>query len=131
MIRVFRPAMILAGIAIMGICASPAPAAKGIKKNQEHHFRGTIASVHNGKKGAPGTVTIHVTHYKHKKGTDALVKVGSNHVLTLDRHTHVHTAAHVPVSHMALHHGEHVTVAAHNQHADRIVIHHRRRIARL
>jgi hypothetical protein len=132
MVRLTKAAIVLTGIAITGLCASPAPAAKGIKKHQEHHIRGTIVSVHHGKQGTPGSVTIHVTHHKHKKGTTAIVHKGANHTLTVDRHTHVHNAANLPVGHMALHKGEHVTVATHNGHADQIRIHHhRKRVARL
>jgi hypothetical protein len=127
MVRYIRAAAMLGAVVLLGVCAAPAPAAKGVKKNGEHHVHGKIVAVHHGKNGH-GTVTIHVTHHKHKKapiaGQQAAVNKRSTHTFTVNHHTHVVGAHNGRHGLAALHAGEHVTIAAHHNHADRITIHH-------
>jgi hypothetical protein len=122
MFRLAKTATVLGAVLMFGVCATPAPAAKGVKKTGEHHVRGTVVSVTHDKKGH-GTLTVRVTHHKHKKGQTALQK-HANHTFTLNHHTHVHGASKGRTGLAALHTGEHVTVAAHHHHADQVTIHH-------
>jgi hypothetical protein len=123
--RLLKPAIVLGVFTILGICASPAPAAKGVKKNGEHHVQGRVVAVVPAKGGAKGTLIVHVTHQKHKKGTPIVIKKGADHTFTLDGMTQVHHLPKgVPAPQTALHKGEHVTVLAHQHHADKVAIHH-------
>jgi hypothetical protein len=141
MARLFRAASILGVIAVLAIGASPAPAAKGVKKNHEHHIRGKVVSVQSvkGQKGPHATLTIQVTHHKHKKNQNANAVVAQAGTRTYQ----LTTASRINVNNVkngnnvnnvnnnngslgigALRPGAHVTVFAHHHHADRVVINH-------
>ena len=130
MVRLLKGMTVLGAITVVAVCASPAPAAKGLKKTHEHLFWGTVISVHHAhKKGHHGNVTIRVTKHKHRKGLNVAKVV--ERTFTINRHTHVVGTEHMRVHGLAaLHPGEHVTVFAHHHHADRIVIHHHHRKAK-
>jgi hypothetical protein len=134
MVRLTQAASILGAIAVFAICASPAPAAKGVKKTQEHHILGKVVSVQTananvkgnakGKAAAHATLTIHVSHHKHKKGQNVAVAKGSTHTFQITMHTRVDAGKKGQGAGVAaLRPGEHVTVFAHHHHADKVVIH--------
>ena len=83
--RLFMTASVAIALAVVALCASPAPAAKGVKKTQEHHIRGKVVSVApvKGAKAPHGTLTIHVTHHKHKK-TQVAIPKGTNRTFKID-----------------------------------------------
>ena len=133
MIYLLKPASILGVLAILAIGASPAPAAKGVKKTQEHHIQGRVVSVQTvpgnvkGKKGPHAILTIHVTHHKHKKNqnANAVVAKGMTHTFNITMRSRIDVNQNVKgVGIAALRPGEHVTVFAHHHHADKVVIHH-------
>ena len=130
MARFLNGMTVLGGLLALGLCATPAMAAKGIKKNQEHHISGKVVSVQPAGKGKEGTLTIHVTHHKHKKGTAVATTKGTNKTFTINAHTKVDVGPkgkNLGLS--ALRPGEHVTVFAHQHHADKVVIHHHKKTA--
>ncbi len=129
MVRLLKAATVLGVALVLGAFASPAPAAKGVKKTGEQHVRGVVVSVHHGKKGAQGHMTIRVTHHKQKKGQPA-VAANTHHTFMIDKHTHVHTTAAGRAGMAALHAGAHVTVATHNHHADVVTVHHPKKLAK-
>jgi hypothetical protein len=108
--------------------ASPALAAKGVKKNNgkavEHHHHGVVVAVdhkkghleirehHKGKKknGAAAQVKTHLHKFNVNPATKVFSEFGKNQKK--------------PSNFAAVHKGEHVSVAAHEHHADSIVIHH-------
>jgi hypothetical protein len=135
MARLLKTASILGVIAVLALGASPAPAAKGVKKTHEHHIRGKVVSVQSvkGHKGPNATLTIQVTHHKHKKNQHANAVVAQAGTRTF----HLTTASRINVNNNgkngnnngslgigALRPGSHVTVFAHHHHADRVVIDH-------
>ena len=128
MIRHLYTAAVLGAVAMLGISASPASAAKGVKKTGEHHVHGTVVSVQHAAKGKHGTLTIRVAHHKHKKGQKAVngahAKKGATQTFTIDHHTRVDGAGNGKNGLHALRPGEHVTVAAHHHHADRVTVNH-------
>jgi hypothetical protein len=133
MVRLIKAASILGAIAAFAICASPAPAAKGVKKTQEHHIRGKVVSVQTanakGKKAPHATLTIHVTNHKQKKGqniaaANVAAAKGSTHTFHVTMHTRVEAGRNANgVGIAALRPGTHVTVFAHHHHADKVVVH--------
>jgi len=139
MVRLLKAASILGAIAILAIGASPAPAAKGVKKTQENHIQGTVVSVQTmngnakGKKGPHAILTIQVTHQKHKKNQNANVNANANANAAVANGTtqtfNITTKSRLDVNQnvkgvgiAALRPGQQVTVFAHNHHADRVVI---------
>jgi hypothetical protein len=137
MVRLLKAASILGVFAILAFGASPAPAAKGVKKTQEHHIRGTVVSVQTmngnakGKKASHAILTIQVTHHKHKKNqnqnanANAAVAKGTTHTFQITTKSRLDVNQNVKgVGIAALRPGQHVTVFAHNHHADRVVIEH-------
>jgi hypothetical protein len=125
MFRLLNAATVAAVALTLGFCATPAPAAKGVKKNGEHHVTGKIVAVHHGKAGAGGTLIVHVPHHKQKKGLGVVVKKGHDHTFTINPNTRVMgVPAGRPQGIAALHAGQHVTVHAHRHHADAVAIHH-------
>jgi hypothetical protein len=111
-------------LALLFAGAAPAQAAKAVKKKNaaatEHHHHGKVIAVDH----KSGFITIQ-EHHKSKK------KINNRNVT----HTHkfsVNNASRFFVAHnkqrratnfAAVHKGEHVSVAAHNHHADSVVIH--------
>jgi hypothetical protein len=114
--------------ALTTLGASPALAAKGVKKNQgkgaEHHHRGTVVAVDH-KKGMLEIAEHHKGKKKNGKGANHL------HKFTVNAGTKVFTELGNGPKHAsnfaAVHKGEHVSVAAHEHHADAIVIHHHKK----
>jgi hypothetical protein len=134
MVHLMKAASILSALAVFAFCASPAPAAKGVKKTQEHHIRGKVVSIQTananvkgnakGKAAPHATLTIHVSNHKHKKGQNPAVAKGSMHTFHVTMHTRVDAGKNARGAGVAaLRPGEHVTVFAHNHHADKVVIH--------
>ena len=123
MTRFLNCVTVLGGRFALVLFAGPAPAAKGIKKGQEHHLSGKIVSVQSAGKGGQGSLTLHVTHHKHKKGTTVTVAKGVNKTFTINKHTKVDGHMGKLTGLAALRPGEQVTVYAHQQHADVVVIH--------
>ncbi len=127
MARLFHGAAILAATLLLALYPSPAPAAKGVKKNREHHIHGKVVSVQHGKKGGHGTLTIQVVRHKHKKGQNVAAVTKGTQTFTINHHTHVHGTKHMKHHGLAaLRPGESVTVLAHHHHADQVFIHHHR-----
>lgn len=98
-------------------------AAKGVKKKGEHTHHGVVVSVGSGK------VTIKTHHHHKKKKQGATKAPAKNHekTFTTSKSTKVEIAKkgqHQPTSLGALKKGEHVTIEAKKDHADKIVIHH-------
>ena len=131
MVRFIRSAAVLGAVLMSAVCASPAPAAKGVKKTGEQHLSGKIVAVHHGKKGH-GTITVQVTNHKQKKTVAAPRQIVHTRTFTVTHATRIHGAANGRQGFTALRAGEHVTIAAHHQHADRITIQHphRNRVVR-
>jgi hypothetical protein len=128
MVRLIKAASILGAIAAFAICTPPAPAAKGVKKTQEHHISGKVVSVQTvnakGKKAPHATLTIHVSHPKQKKGQNVAVAKGSLHTFHVTMHTRVDAGKNgMGAGVAALRPGTHVTVFAHHHHADKVVVH--------
>jgi hypothetical protein len=100
--------------------ASNAFAAKGVKK-KEHHHRGVVLSVGDGK------ITIKTHHHKKKKAATAEASRTHEKTFTINTATRVEIdtrGEHKPATLKALHKGEHVTIASSKDHADKIAIHH-------
>jgi hypothetical protein len=129
MVRCIRAAVVLGAIALFAVCTAPAPAAKGVKKTGIHQVSGKVVAVNHGKKGH-GTVTIQVMHHRQKKGAAVRRQPVTTQTFTVGHTTHIHTAANVRRGLASLHAGEHVTIMAHRQHADRITIHAVNRVVR-
>lgn len=111
-----KACIVAASLAGLLIFAEPASAAKGVKKTGERHYRGVVVSVHKAPNGVAGTerLTITTQHHKSKKGLAGANNRARTHTFVVDRRTRI--------SGGTLHKGETVTVAAHGQHADSIVI---------
>lgn len=131
MLRCIQTAAVLGAITLLVVCAAPARAAKGVKKNGQQHLSGKVVAVNHGKKGH-GTITITVHHHKQRKTVAARRQTGQTRTFTVSHTTYVQGAGSGRRGLAALRAGEHVTIAAHNQHADRITVqhHHRTRVAR-
>ena len=129
MVRLFNVATVLAAVVILALCASPAPAAKGVKKTGEHHVKGTVVSVQPGKHVGHFHLTIRVTHHKLKKG-QVVVQKKATHTFTMTSNTRMHGVPLNQPALAALHTGAHVTVAAHQHHADAVTIHHKKKVAK-
>lgn len=127
MSRLFTGTMLVASLIALGLFATPAPAAKGVKKTEEHHVSGKIVSVQPAGKGGQGSLVLHVTHHKHKKGTPITVVKGTNKTFTINKMTKVDGHMGKATGLAALRAGEHVTVFSHKQHADVVVIHHHKK----
>jgi hypothetical protein len=112
MIRLFKAAAFVGAVLSAGALSSPAPAARG--QVAEHHVHGVVVAIHHG--NGVGTLTIHTPHH------NAKVARGANHTFTITRNTQVHSTR-GGFGPGALRVGEHVTVAAHHHHADRVTIH--------
>lgn len=119
--RFMRAVAVVGAVALLAICAAPAPAAKGIKKTGERRVSGRIVSVHHGKKGN-GTISIQVTHHKQRKGVAGQARRGLTQTFSVNHGTRVQGRANGQLGLAALHAGEYVTIAAHQHHADLITI---------
>jgi hypothetical protein len=117
-------------VALIAAGASPALAAKGVKKNKkgtttEHQHHGVVVHVDHKK----GLLEIR-SHHKGSKKKNGKVAKGATHLhrYTVTASTKVfsqHGKKRTPSNFSHVRKGEHVSVASHNGHADIIVIHHR------
>jgi hypothetical protein len=114
---------------------SSAEAAKGTKKKGEQKIHGKVLAVHH-HKGGGGSITVKVHHHKKKTGQSTAAKAapkapaaGSQHhgkTFHIGKHTHIEAVQgklHQTVGFAALHAGEHVTVLAKGQNAEKVDIH--------
>jgi len=117
-------------VGLIGAGASPAFAAKGVKKNanETHEFHGVVIHVqhHKGKvaNGHIGEITIK-THHKKKKAGAVVVKA-SHHKFSVSNNTQfvlVHNKLLQPGKFGEVHDGEHVTIKEKDGHAELVAIH--------
>ncbi len=90
----------------------------------EHHVKGIVEHVHHeGPEHGHILVKVHV-HHDGRAGTHV-----KEERFTVGPHTKIHVEGKGHHHHGlgALHHGEHVTIIAHEHHADVIIIHHHHR----
>ncbi len=116
-------------LALMSICItcgfsiSAAEAAKGVKKKgREHRHAGVVVGVDH----KTGHFTIRTHHRGTKKKNVANAGRGRDmrfRVSNTSQFFHVTKKLKQKVSFAMLHGGEHVSLAAHNDHADDVIIH--------
>jgi hypothetical protein len=118
-------------VGLIGAGASPAFAAKGVKKvpvNGVHEVHGVVTHVqhHKGKaaNGHIGEITIKTHHKKKKAGAVAVKTV--THKFSVGKNTHfslVHGKQHHAGNFAEVHDGEHVTIKEKDGHAESVAIH--------
>jgi len=128
----FTSAALIFGL--LGVGASPALAAKGVKKkpvNGAQHAHGVVTHVHHHpaktSAGHIGEITIKTHHHK-KKGQPAVAgkKLSHTHKYTVGQNTTFATVQgkkHQPASFAAVHVGEHVVISHNGNHANSVHIH--------
>lgn len=125
MVRFIRTAAVLGAVAAFVVCAAPAPAAKGVKKNGAQQVSGRVVAMHHGKNGQ-GTITIQVMHQKQQKGLvagqAARRQRGQTRTFTVTQATRVQGGGNGRGGLAGLRTGTHVTIAAHQGQADTIMV---------
>jgi hypothetical protein len=124
-------------VGVLALGASPALAAKGVKKSGEHKVHGIVESVHHdakaaagGSGGQEGEITVKVRNNK-KKGQAAAKgskKAGAKtERFTVGKETKFEATngkQHHAVTFAAVKPGEHVVIEAKGHHAEKVTIHH-------
>ncbi len=121
MIPLKKGCQVLACLAVLLLAAAPAPAARVVRKTTEHTYHGTVIGVH--RKGNTEHLTISSSHrHRSRTGIRSTTR-HRHHTFTVSQRTQV-VSPRGPVGMRALHRGEHVTVQAHGNHADRVTVAH-------
>jgi len=119
-------------VGLVGAGASPAFAAKGVKKNDVngvHELHGVVTHIEHQKgkngNGQIGEITIKANHTKKKAGAASVKECSHKVTVTKNTHVaHVHGQLQQPAAFGDVHVGHHVTIKVKQEgHADSVAIH--------